>query len=55
MVLITHYQAAVKFGETLEEAIIREVKEETGLHISVNGFALSAKPFSRRDHHAIFF
>lgn len=24
---------AVKLGETLEEAVIREVKEETGLHI----------------------
>ena len=36
---------AVKLGETLEEAVIREVKEETGLHINVNGFVLSVKPF----------
>ena len=40
---------AVKLGETLEEAVIREVKEETGLHINVKGFVLSAKPFSRKE------
>ncbi|MGE6540724.1 NUDIX hydrolase [Bacillus luti] len=47
---------AVKLGETLEEAVIREVKEETGLHISVNGICyISEAFFEERDHHAIFF
>jgi mutator protein MutT len=47
---------AVKFGETLEEAVIREVKEETGLHISVNGIcSISEAFFEERGHHAIFF
>ncbi|MBP3972842.1 NUDIX hydrolase [Bacillus sp. WL1] len=47
---------AVKFGETLEEAVIREVKEETGLHIIVNGICyISEAFFEERGHHAIFF
>ncbi|PFW55087.1 DNA mismatch repair protein MutT [Bacillus cereus] len=47
---------AVKFGETLEESVIREVKEETGLHISVNGIcSISEAFFEERNHHAIFF
>ncbi|MFD5259757.1 NUDIX hydrolase [Bacillus wiedmannii] len=47
---------AVKFGEMLEEAVIREVKEETGLHITVNGICyISEAFFEERGHHAIFF
>ncbi|EJQ13904.1 NUDIX hydrolase [Bacillus cereus] len=47
---------AVKFGETLEEAAIREVKEETGLDIYVNGVcSISEALFEERGHHAIFF
>ena len=47
---------AVKLGETLEEAVIREVKEETGLHINVKGIcSISEAFFEERDHHAIFF
>ncbi|ARJ22316.1 NUDIX hydrolase [Bacillus sp. TH22] len=47
---------AVKFGETLEEAAIREVKEETGLDISVKGVcSISEAFFEERGHHAIFF
>lgn len=36
---------AVKLGETLEEAVIREVKEETGLHINVNGICSISDTF----------
>ncbi|PEC22058.1 NUDIX hydrolase [Bacillus cereus] len=47
---------AVKYGETLEEAVIREVREETGLHISVHEIcSISEAFFEERDHHAIFF
>ncbi|PGL58290.1 NUDIX hydrolase [Bacillus cereus] len=47
---------AVKFGETLEEAAIREVKEETGLDIHVKGIcSISEAFFEERGHHAIFF
>ncbi|MFJ8414265.1 NUDIX hydrolase [Bacillus paramycoides] len=47
---------AVKSGETLEEAAIREVKEETGLDISVKGICfISEALFEERGHHAIFF
>ena len=40
---------AVKLGETLEEAVIREVKEETGLHINVNGICSISEAFSRKE------
>ncbi|WP_223632664.1 NUDIX hydrolase [Planococcus sp. 4-30] len=47
---------AVETGETLEEAAIREVKEETGLDIEVGGmYAVSEAFFEERGHHAIFF
>ncbi|KFN04030.1 NUDIX hydrolase [Bacillus clarus] len=47
---------AVKVGETLEEAAIREVKEETGLDITVEGIvSISEAFFEERGHHAIFF
>ncbi len=36
---------AVKLGETLEEAVIREVNEETGLHINVNGICSISEAF----------
>ncbi len=46
MVLITHYQVArIKLGETLEEAVIREVKEETGLHITVKEICYISEAF----------
>lgn len=46
---------AVEFGETLEEAAIREVKEETGLDIEVDGiFSISEAFFEEKGHHAIF-
>ncbi|WP_042147812.1 NUDIX hydrolase [Paucisalibacillus sp. EB02] len=47
---------AVENGETLEEAAIREVKEETGLNVELDGiFAVSEAFFEDRGHHAIFF
>ncbi|MGE6363388.1 NUDIX hydrolase [Bacillus paramycoides] len=47
---------AVKSWETLEEAAIREVKEETGLDISIKGICfISEALFEERGHHAIFF
>ena len=47
---------AVENGETLEEAAIREVKEETGLDIQVDGiFTVSEAFFEERGHHAVFF
>ena len=47
---------AVEQGETLEEAAIREVKEETGLEVQLDGiFSVSEAFFEERGHHAIFF
>ncbi|MFF2754389.1 NUDIX hydrolase [Psychrobacillus sp. NPDC058041] len=47
---------AVENGETLIEATIREVKEETGLDVQVEGvFSVGEAFFEERGHHAIFF
>ncbi|MGE7884425.1 NUDIX hydrolase [Bacillus sp. NPDC094077] len=47
---------AVEKGETLEEALVREVKEETGLTAVVGGFvAINEKFFEKKGHHALFF
>jgi 8-oxo-dGTP diphosphatase len=47
---------AVEKGETLEEAAIREVKEETGLDVQLGGvFTVSEAFFEERGHHAILF
>ncbi|MGO1058834.1 NUDIX hydrolase [Planococcus sp. FY231025] len=47
---------AVEKGETLEEAAIREAKEETGLDVSIGGIlSVSEKFFEDRNHHAVFF
>ncbi|MGN7410508.1 NUDIX hydrolase [Sporosarcina sp. SAFN-010] len=47
---------AVEIGETLEEAAIREVNEETGLNVELDGiFSVSEAFFEERGHHAIFF
>lgn len=47
---------AVEKGETLKEAAVREVKEETGLDVQVGGiFSVGEAFFEERGHHAIFF
>lgn len=47
---------AVEKGETLKEAAVREVKEETGLDVQVDGvFSVGEAFFEERGHHAIFF
>lgn len=47
---------AVEYGETIQDAAIREVKEETGLDVEVNGiFSVMEGFFEERDHHAVFF
>lgn len=47
---------AVEQGETLQEAAIREVKEETGFEVQLDGiFTVSEAFFEERGHHAIFF
>lgn len=47
---------AVEAGETLQEAAVREAKEETGLDVSIGGlFSVSEDFFEERGHHAVFF
>ncbi|SMO87011.1 NUDIX hydrolase [Melghirimyces algeriensis] len=47
---------AVEERETLEQAAIRETKEETGFHIEVGSIlAVNEAIFEKRGHHAIFF
>ncbi len=46
---------AVESGETLEDAAICEVKEETGLNVQLEGvLAVSEAIFEERGHHTIF-
>ncbi len=45
---------AVEKGETLEQAVIRETKEETGLTIEVDGvIAVNEAIFQEKGHHAL--
>ncbi|WP_339149234.1 MULTISPECIES: NUDIX hydrolase [unclassified Sutcliffiella] len=47
---------AVEPGETLQLAAVREVKEETGLDVEVNGILTVMEAFFEvKGHHAIFF
>jgi 8-oxo-dGTP diphosphatase len=47
---------AVEKGETLEEALVREVKEETGLTAVAGGFvAINEKFFEKQGNHALLF
>ncbi|MBH9966213.1 NUDIX hydrolase [[Bacillus] enclensis] len=47
---------AAEPGETLEEAAIREVKEETGLDAEIRDiFSVGEGFFEDRGHHAVFF
>jgi 8-oxo-dGTP diphosphatase len=47
---------AAEPGETLEEAAIREVKEETGLDAEIKDiFSVGEAFFEDRGHHAVFF
>lgn len=47
---------AVEYGETLEAAAIREVKEETGLDVEIDEvFTVSEAFIEERGHHAVFF
>lgn len=45
---------AVEEGETLEQAVIREVKEETGYSIAITGLNSVREMFFRKtEHHAL--
>lgn len=47
---------AVEADETLEEAVIREVKEETGLSVKVGHIVAVNEAFIKENnHHALFF
>ncbi|MFC0189379.1 NUDIX hydrolase [Fictibacillus aquaticus] len=47
---------AVEKGETLQEAAIREAREETGLSVEVGGLLNICEAFfEKRGHHAVFF
>ena len=47
---------AVEAGETLEQAAVREAKEETGLDIEVcNIVAINERFRAKKDVHAVFF
>jgi len=47
---------AVEDDETLQEAAMREAREETGLDVEVDGiFSVSEAFFEEKGHHAIFF
>jgi 8-oxo-dGTP diphosphatase len=47
---------AVEIDETLEQAAVREVKEETGLDVKVFGIiAINECKFKKSQNHAIFF
>ncbi|MBG9654090.1 NUDIX hydrolase [Cytobacillus firmus] len=45
---------AVEKGETLEQAVIREVREETGFNIEVTGLnSIREVFFTEKEHHAL--
>lgn len=47
---------AVEQGETLKEAAVREVKEETGFDVQIEGvLSVSEAFFEESGHHVIFF